>query len=103
MQTTFLHALRGVWIEKGLIEIQTPEAHGVASESRAELFSVDYFENTAYLAQSPPQFFKQMAQAAGFGGVFEVGPRVPRRPVVHVAARDRVHVGRHRDQLDRLA
>jgi aspartyl-tRNA synthetase len=44
-----------------------------ASESRAELFEVGYFEGTAYLAQSP-QFFKQMAQAAGFGGVFEVGP-----------------------------
>ncbi len=44
-----------------------------ASESRAELFEVGYFEGTAYLAQSP-QFFKQMAQPAGFGKVFEVGP-----------------------------
>ena len=44
-----------------------------ASESRAELFEVDYFEGKAYLAQSP-QFFKQMAQPAGFGKVFEVGP-----------------------------
>src|SRR5699024_5925108 len=44
-----------------------------ASESRAELFEVDYFEGKAYLAQSP-QLFKQMAQAAGFGGIFEVGP-----------------------------
>ena len=42
-------------------------------ESRAELFEVGYFEGTAYLAQSP-QFFKQMAQPAGFGKVFEVGP-----------------------------
>jgi Aspartyl/asparaginyl-tRNA synthetases len=44
-----------------------------ASESRAELFEVPYFESTAYLAQSP-QFFKQMAQAAGFGQVFEIAP-----------------------------
>ncbi|MRG59633.1 aspartate--tRNA(Asn) ligase [Agromyces sp. CFH 90414] len=73
VQTTFLHALRGVWIEKGLIEIQTPKLMASASESRAELFEVDYFEGKAYLAQSP-QFFKQMAQSAGFGGVFEVGP-----------------------------
>jgi nondiscriminating aspartyl-tRNA synthetase len=73
IQTTFLHALRGVWVEKGLIEIQTPKLMASASESRAELFEVGYFEGTAYLAQSP-QFFKQMAQAAGFGGVFEVGP-----------------------------
>ncbi|GAA1838749.1 aspartate--tRNA(Asn) ligase [Agromyces salentinus] len=73
IQTTFLHALRGVWVEKGLIEIQTPKLMASASESRAELFEVDYFEGKAYLAQSP-QFFKQMAQAAGFGGIFEVGP-----------------------------
>ncbi len=73
IQTTFLHALRGVWVSKGLIEIQTPKLMASASESRAELFEVEYFEGTAYLAQSP-QFFKQMAQAAGFGGVFEVGP-----------------------------
>ncbi|MGW9629458.1 aspartate--tRNA(Asn) ligase [Agromyces sp. NPDC055520] len=73
IQTTFLHALRGVWVEKGLIEIQTPKLMASASESRAELFEVEYFETKAYLAQSP-QFFKQMAQAAGFGGVFEVGP-----------------------------
>lgn len=39
----------------------------------AELFEVPYFETTAYLAQSP-QFFKQMAQAAGFGKVVEIAP-----------------------------
>ena len=46
---------------------------GSASESGAELFKAEYFDRTAYLAQSP-QFYKQMAMAAGFGKVFEVGP-----------------------------
>lgn len=73
IQTTFLHALRNVWVERGFIEIQTPKLMASASESRAELFEVEYFEGKAFLAQSP-QFFKQMAQAAGFGGIFEVGP-----------------------------
>ncbi|MBK0419444.1 aspartate--tRNA(Asn) ligase [Leucobacter sp. CSA1] len=73
IQTTFLHALRQVWIDRDFIEVQTPKLMASASESRAELFEVDYFEGKAYLAQSP-QFFKQMAQAAGFGGIFEVGP-----------------------------
>ncbi|MFT4233088.1 MAG: aspartate--tRNA(Asn) ligase [Leucobacter sp.] len=73
IQTTFLHALRGVWVDRGFIEIQTPKLMASASESRAELFEVEYFEGQAFLAQSP-QFFKQMAQAAGFGGIFEVGP-----------------------------
>lgn len=73
VQTTFLHALRSLWVERGFIEIQTPKLMASASESRAELFQLEYFEKTAYLAQSP-QLFKQMAQAAGFGGIFEVGP-----------------------------
>lgn len=73
IQTTFEHALRNYWVEHDFIEIHTPKLMASASESRAELFEVEYFETKAYLAQSP-QFFKQMAQSAGFGKVFEVGP-----------------------------
>ena len=73
IQTTLLHAMRTYWVERGYTEIHTPKLMASASESRAELFEVPYFDTTAYLAQSP-QLFKQMAQAAGFGKVFEVGP-----------------------------
>jgi aspartyl-tRNA synthetase len=73
VQTTFEHALRSWWIERDFIEIHTPKLMASASESRAELFEVPYFETTAYLAQSP-QFFKQMAQSAGFGRIFEIAP-----------------------------
>ncbi|MFZ4893790.1 aspartate--tRNA(Asn) ligase [Plantibacter sp. Mn2098] len=73
IQTTFEHALRQYWIDNDFIEIHTPKLMASASESRAELFEVEYFDTKAYLAQSP-QFFKQMAQPAGFGKVFEVGP-----------------------------
>ncbi|QNO37268.1 aspartate--tRNA(Asn) ligase [Protaetiibacter sp. SSC-01] len=73
VQTTFLHALRTWWVDNDFIEIHTPKLMASASESRAELFEVEYFETKAYLAQSP-QFFKQMAQPAGFGKVFEVAP-----------------------------
>ena len=73
VQTTFLHALRTWWVEHDFVEIHTPKLMASASESRAELFEVDYFDTKAYLAQSP-QFFKQMAQPAGFGKVFEVAP-----------------------------
>ena len=73
VQTTFEHALRGYWNDHDFIEIHTPKLMESASESKAELFEVKYFESKAFLAQSP-QFFKQMAQPAGFGKVFEVGP-----------------------------
>jgi aspartyl-tRNA synthetase len=73
VQTTAEHAMRDHWREQGFIELHTPKLMGSASESGAELFKVDYFDRVAYLAQSP-QFYKQMAMAAGFGKVFEVGP-----------------------------
>ena len=66
-------AMREHWHSLGFIELHSPKLMGSASESGAELFKVDYFERIAYLAQSP-QFYKQMAMAAGFGRVFEVGP-----------------------------
>ena len=46
---------------------------GTPSESGAELFDVEYFDRKAFLAHSP-QFYKQMAMAAGFERVFEIGP-----------------------------
>jgi nondiscriminating aspartyl-tRNA synthetase len=73
VQTTTERAMRDFWQQEGFVELHSPKLMGSASESGAELFHVDYFEGDAYLAQSP-QFYKQMAMAAGFGKVFEVGP-----------------------------
>ncbi len=73
VQTAVEHAMRDYWHKDGFIELHTPKFMGSASESGAELFKVEYFERAAYLAQSP-QFYKQMAMAAGFGRVFEIGP-----------------------------
>ncbi len=73
VQTAVEHAMREFWHDGGFIELHTPKFMGSASESGAELFKVEYFERAAYLAQSP-QFYKQMAMAAGFGRVFEIGP-----------------------------
>jgi aspartyl-tRNA synthetase len=73
VQTTMEMALREYWVERGYIEMHSPKLMGSPSESGAELFELKYFETKAYLAQSP-QFYKQMAMAAGFEGVFEIGP-----------------------------
>lgn len=73
VQTTLEMAMREYWLQNGFIEIHSPKLVGTPSEGGAELFTLDYFERKAYLAQSP-QFYKQMAMAAGFERVFEIGP-----------------------------
>jgi len=71
---TFLEAaFRDYWVANEYIEIHSPKLIGAPSESGAEVFEVKYFDRKAFLAQSP-QFYKQMAMAAGFEKVFEVGP-----------------------------
>ncbi|HEX8732677.1 MAG TPA: aspartate--tRNA(Asn) ligase [Ktedonobacterales bacterium] len=56
----------------GFTEIQTPKLVFSATEGGANVFPVQYFDQTAYLAQSP-QFYKQ-AMVGVFERVFEVGP-----------------------------
>ena len=71
--TVLEQAFRNYCISNGYIEIHSPKTVVTSTESGSELFAVKYFDRTAYLAQSP-QLYKQMAMAAGFEKVFEVGP-----------------------------
>jgi nondiscriminating aspartyl-tRNA synthetase len=73
VQTQAEMAMREYWLKHAFMEIHTPKLMGSPSESGAELFELPYFDTKAYLAQSP-QFYKQMAMAAGFERVFEIGP-----------------------------
>lgn len=72
-QTALVGAFREFLLQNGFMEIHTPKLIGAASESGADVFEVKYFDRSAYLAQSP-QFYKQMAMAAGFERIFECGP-----------------------------
>src|SRR6516165_2054330 len=73
VQTTVERAMREFAYASGCTEMRTPKLMGTASESGAEVFKLGYFGRSAYLAQSP-QFYKQMAIAAGIDRVFEIGP-----------------------------
>ena len=73
VQTTAEMAMREFWVSNRFVEIHTPKIMGSPSEGGAELFTLEYFGQTASLAQSP-QFYKQMAIAAGLERVFEIGP-----------------------------
>ncbi|MCA9828483.1 MAG: aspartate--tRNA(Asn) ligase [Nitrosopumilus sp.] len=65
-----LQSLRKTLAEKKFIEITTPKIIGSASEGGADLFSLDYFGKTAYLAQSPQLYKEQMT--IGLERVFEI-------------------------------
>ena len=73
VQTTAEQAMRAFAFAEGCTEMHTPKLMGTASESGAGVFELGYFGRPAYLAQSP-QFYKQLAIAAGIDRVFEVGP-----------------------------
>ncbi len=73
VQSYFISRCREFLLNREFIEIHTPKLIGAESESGAGVFKVDYFDRNAYLAQSP-QFYKQMAMAAGFERIFESGP-----------------------------
>ncbi|WP_041721788.1 aspartate--tRNA(Asn) ligase [Alkaliphilus metalliredigens] len=65
---SFRNYLRGL----GFSEIHTPKIVASGTEGGSEVFTVNYFDRRAFLAQSP-QFYKQMMVGAGFEAVFEIG------------------------------
>jgi aspartyl-tRNA synthetase len=61
------------WFDQnGYIDIQTPTIAKMGAEGGAELFPVIYYDEEAFLSQSP-QLYKQMLMAAGFDKVYETG------------------------------
>ena len=73
LQTEMTAAFRDFLLSRNFLEFHSPKIIGAASESGSEVFKLSYFDGDAYLAQSP-QFYKQMAMAAGFERVFECAP-----------------------------
>lgn len=81
VQTTVERAMRAWWERHDFIELHSPKLRAMPNMSGRELFAVDYFGRPAYLAQSP-QFYKQMAMAAGLERVFEIAPVFRANPLV---------------------
>ena len=79
-----LEVLRNTLSQKKFIEITTPKIIGSASEGGADLFSLDYFGQTAYLAQSPQLYKEQMT--LGLERVYEIA---------NFYRAEKSHTGRH--------
>jgi nondiscriminating aspartyl-tRNA synthetase len=59
-------------VNLGFTKINSPKIVNIGAEGGSEVFSLKYFEQNAFLTQSP-QFYKQMMIPV-FGKVFEVNP-----------------------------
>jgi len=68
-----LRAVREEFLSNDFIEIHTPKIVATATEGGTNLFRIQYFEEKAFLNQSP-QLYKQMMMATGLDRVFEIGP-----------------------------
>lgn len=71
LRSDLTHYLREFLRSNEFVEIDTPKFLAGATEGGAEVFKLDYFGQTATLAQSP-QFYKQIMVGA-FERVYEIG------------------------------
>ena len=78
IRASLLKYIREFLSEKEFVEIQTPKLLAEATEGGAEVFTLDYFDKTATLAQSP-QFYKQIMVGA-YERVFEIAPAFRAEP-----------------------
>jgi len=72
IQHVACEATRSFLSQLGFIEVHTPRIIASATEGGAALFSVDYYDREAYLAQSPQLYKEQLV--IDFEKVFEIGP-----------------------------
>lgn len=72
IQSAIVHGIREFLIENNFTEIRTPKIVKEGAEGGANIFSLEYFGQTAYLTQSP-QFYKEFCVGI-FDRVFEIAP-----------------------------
>ncbi len=72
IEAVLCSAFREFLNAESFVEIHSPKIVSTGTEGGAQLFNVDYFGRTAYLAQSP-QFYKQIMVGV-FERVYEIGP-----------------------------
>jgi aspartyl-tRNA synthetase len=72
LRSKAIEAMEEWFEENDYINIDTPLISKGGAEGGAELFPVIYYDDEAFLSQSP-QLYKQMLMAAGFDKVYETG------------------------------
>lgn len=73
LRNHMLTAIRDYMDKEGFVEVHTPKIVKAGAEGGSTLFKLKFFDNDAYLAQSP-QLFKQSLMATGLDRVYEIAP-----------------------------
>lgn len=73
VESRVMTSFRKIAVKEGFQEIKTPSIVEAATEGGTDLFTIQYFEKKAYLAQSP-QLYKQLAVIGGMDRVFMIVP-----------------------------
>ncbi len=79
LRNLFLAGIRKEMRNLGFVEVNTPKIAAAGAEGGASLFPVQYFDQWAFLTQSP-QLYKQMLMASTLDRVFEIGPAFRAEP-----------------------
>jgi aspartyl-tRNA synthetase len=72
IQHAATEAIRSFLFERGFLEVHTPRIIASATEGGAALFSIDFFDRKAFLAQSPQLYKEELVMS--LEKVFEIGP-----------------------------
>lgn len=73
LKSVLARAFRETLLDAGFTEMHVPAIMGAASEGGTDVFEVKYFENRAFLVQSP-QIYKQLAVIGGMDKVMITMP-----------------------------
>jgi aspartyl-tRNA synthetase len=79
LRGVLMDGLRKTFRELNFFEVETPKILKQGAEGGSTMFSLDYFGEKAYLAQSP-QLYKQMLMASDLERVFEIAPAFRAEP-----------------------
>ncbi len=79
LRDLFLQGMRKAMRDMGFVEVNNPKIAAAGAEGGASLFPVQYFDQWAFLTQSP-QLYKQMLMSSSLDRVFEIGPAFRAEP-----------------------
>src|SRR3989338_5649474 len=92
VQAVVIEAFRQALIKKDFLEFQAPSIISAVPEGGAEVFRVNYFENAAFISQSP-QLYKSLLAAAcervfSVNQIFRAEPSVTTRHITEATSLD---------------